>query len=114
MTRRLQIPRNLSLDERTWRILHAEAQREAWSVSALIRERFRLKRHVRAVSAHGRMTGWILSMLPMAIAAILAVVAPGYIDIMFRDPLGRMIVVTALVMQAIGAFIMRRIIDIEI
>ena len=35
---RVQIPRNLSLDERTWRILHAEAQREAWSVSALIRE----------------------------------------------------------------------------
>jgi len=84
------------------------------NLAALIRERFRLKRHVRAVSAHGRMTGWVLSMLPMAIAAILAVVAPGYIDIMFRDPLGRMIVITALVMQAIGAFIMRRIIDIEI
>ena len=35
------------------------------NLSALIRERFKLKRHVRAVSAHGRMTGWLLSMLPM-------------------------------------------------
>jgi tight adherence protein B len=84
------------------------------NLSALIRERFRLKRHVRAVSAHGRITGWVLSMLPMAIAAILAVIAPGYINIMVTDPLGRMIVVTALVMQVIGAFIMKRIVDIEI
>jgi tight adherence protein B len=84
------------------------------NLSALIRERFRLKRHVRAVSAHGRMTGWVLSMLPMAIAAILCVVAPGYMNIMVTDPLGRMIVVTALVMQVIGIFIMRRIVDIEI
>jgi tight adherence protein B len=84
------------------------------NLSALIRERFKLKRHVRAVSTHGRMTGWLLSMLPMAIGLILAAIAPGYIDIMFTDPLGRMIVGLALVMQAIGAFIMRRIIDIEI
>jgi tight adherence protein B len=84
------------------------------NLSALIRERFKLKRHVRAVSAHGRMTGWLLSILPMAIGLILAAIAPGYIDIMFSDPLGRMIVGLALVMQAIGAFVMRRIIDIEI
>ena len=84
------------------------------NLSALIRERFRLKRHVRAVSAHGRMTGWVLSMLPMVIAAILVTIAPGYMDIMVTDPLGRMIVVTALVMQVIGMFIMRRIVDIEI
>jgi tight adherence protein B len=84
------------------------------NLSALIRERFKLKRHVRAVSAHGRMTGWILGFLPMAIAAILIAIAPGYMDIMVTDPLGRMIVVTALVMQVIGMFIMRRIVDIEI
>ena len=84
------------------------------NLAALIRERFRLKRHVRAVSAHGRITGWVLCMLPMVIAAILVVVSPGYMDIMVSDPLGRMIVVTALVMQVIGAFIMRRIVDIEI
>jgi tight adherence protein B len=84
------------------------------NLAALIRERFKLKRHVRAVSAHGRMTGWVLSILPMAIGLILAAIAPGYIDIMFTDPLGRMIVGVALVMQAIGAFIMRRIVDVEI
>ncbi len=84
------------------------------NLSALIRERFRLKRHVRAVSAHGRMTGWILGFLPMAIAAILIAIAPGYVDIMVTDPLGRMIVVAALAMQVIDMFNMRRIVDIEI
>jgi tight adherence protein B len=84
------------------------------NLSALIRDRFRLKRHVKAVSAHGRMTGWILGILPMVIGAILAAIAPGYIDIMFTDPLGRMIIVFALIMQAVGIFIMRRIVDVEI
>jgi tight adherence protein B len=84
------------------------------NLSALIRERFRLKRHVRAVSAHGRMTGWILSLLPMGIATILCLIAPNYIQIMSTDPIGKMMVVAALVMQGIGAFVMRRIIDIEI
>src|SRR5204862_7549638 len=84
------------------------------NLSALIRERFRLKRHVRAGSAHGRMIGWVLSMLPMAIATILVVIAPGYMDIRVPDPLGRMIIVTALVMPAIRACIMRRSVDTEL
>jgi tight adherence protein B len=84
------------------------------NLSALIRERFRLKRHVRAVSAHGRMTGLVLSLLPMVIAGLLAVLSPGYISILFTDSIGKTMVVAALVMQAVGALIMRRIIDIEI
>ncbi len=84
------------------------------NLSALIRERFRLKRHVRAVSAHGRMTGWILALLPAALAGIISVVSPGYMKPLFTDPIGKIVVVIALIMQAVGVFIMRRIIDVEI
>ena len=84
------------------------------NLSALIRERFRLKRHVRAVSAHGRMTGWVLALLPAALAGIISVVSPGYMRPLFTDPIGKIVVVIALTMQAVGVFIMRRIIDVEI
>jgi tight adherence protein B len=84
------------------------------NLSALIRERFRLKRHVRAVSAHGRMTGWVLGLLPPALAGIISVVSPGYMKPLFTDPIGKIVVVIALTMQAVGVFIMRRIIDVEI
>jgi tight adherence protein B len=62
------------------------------NLSTLIRERFRLKRHVRSISAHGRMTGLVLGLLPMAIAGILVLAAPGYIKIMSTDPLGKTMV----------------------
>jgi len=84
------------------------------NLSALIRERFRLKRHVRAVSAHGRMTGWVLGLLPPALAVIISVVSPGYMKPLFTDPIGKIVVVIALTMQAVGVLIMRRIIDVEI
>jgi tight adherence protein B len=84
------------------------------NLSALIRERFRLKRHVRAVSAHGRMTGWILGILPAALAGIISVVSPGYMRPLFTDPIGKIVVVIALTMQAVGVLIMRRIVDVEI
>jgi tight adherence protein B len=84
------------------------------NLSALIRERFRLKRHVRAVSAHGRMTGWVLGILPTALAGIIGVVSPGYMTPLFHDPIGKIVIVIALFMQAVGVLIMRRIIDVEI
>jgi len=84
------------------------------NLSALIRDRFRLKRHVRAVSAHGRMTGWVLALLPVALCGIISLASPGYMKPLFTDPIGKIVVLIALTMQAVGVFIMRRIIDVEI
>jgi len=84
------------------------------SLSALIRERFRIKRQVRTLSAHGRITGWVLACLPPAIAAILFVIAPSHIGKLFTDPLGLRMVAAVGVLQVIGVIWMRRVIDIEI
>ena len=69
---------------------------------------------MRAVSAHGRMTGWVLGLLPTALAGIIGVVSPGYMTPLFHDPIGKIVIVIALCMQAVGVLIMRRIIDVEI
>jgi tight adherence protein B len=82
-------------------------------LSAVIRDRFKVKRHVRAVSAHGRITGWVLAFLPPAIAAVLFTISPAHMRLLVDDPMGVQMVVTAIVLQIIGVLIIRRIVDVE-
>jgi tight adherence protein B len=84
------------------------------SLSRLIRERFRLKRQVRVLSAHGRITGSVLAALPIALVVLMFLIAPEHIGLLFSDPLGRRMVGVAIVLQVIGYAAMRRIVDIEI
>jgi tight adherence protein B len=84
------------------------------NLSKLIRERFKLKRQVRALSAHGRITGWVLAALPMVLAALLFVIAPAHIGLLFTDPLGIRMVVIAGALQIVGFIAMQRIVNIEI
>ena len=84
------------------------------NLAALMRERFKVKRQVRAISAHGRITGWVLTFLAPAIATILIIIAPSHMAVMIEDPLGVEMVVGALVLQVIGVITIRRIIDIEV
>jgi tight adherence protein B len=84
------------------------------NLSKLIRERFKLKRQVRTLSAHGRITGWVLAALPLALAVIMFVIAPTHIGLLFTDPLGVRMIVVAGVLQVIGFIAMQRIVNIEI
>jgi tight adherence protein B len=82
-------------------------------LSAVIRDRFKDKRQVRAVSAHGRITGVVLGFLPPAVAAVLLIVAPDHVRLLVDDPLGVRMVLTGLVLQVIGVLIIRRIVNVE-
>jgi tight adherence protein B len=83
-------------------------------LSEVIRERFRLRGHVKAVSAHGRMTAGILTALPVVTAIALLLVAPGYLQGMFSDPDGKKMVAGAVLSQVIGNLIIRKIIKIKV
>jgi tight adherence protein B len=80
----------------------------------VIRERFRLKGQVRAASAHGRLTAAILVLLPVCTVLGLMVVAPGYIQSMAKDPLGRWLIGGAVFFQIVGNFVIRKIINIKV
>jgi tight adherence protein B len=84
------------------------------SLSKLIRERFRLKRQVRVLSAHGRITGSILAALPIVLSVVMFLIAPQHMRLLFTDPLGRRMIAVAAVLQVVGFLAMRRIADIEI
>jgi tight adherence protein B len=83
------------------------------NLANVIRERFKVKRQVRVTSAHGRITGWILSGLPPSLAAAFMVTSPNHIMTLVRDPLGINMIIGALVLQTIGTLIIRKLVQIE-
>lgn len=83
-------------------------------LAAVIRERFELKGEVRAASAHGRLTGAVLSVLPILLIFALLIVAPGYLEGFFKDATGRLLVIAAVLSQFIGYFFIRRIVNIKV
>jgi tight adherence protein B len=83
------------------------------NLANVIRERFKVKRQVRVVTAHGRMTGWILAALPPALGVILVFVSPEHMKTMVTDPLGVKMLVAGGTMQAIGTVIIRKLVNIR-
>lgn len=83
-------------------------------ISGLIRARLTLLGKIRVLSAEGRLSAWILSSLPFAAALMINIVNPGFLDILWTDPMGIMMVGTALGMMVMGIFIMSRIIKIRV
>jgi tight adherence protein B len=80
----------------------------------LIRERFKLRGRIRAISAHGRMTGMVLTMIPVAVGAIMFYVNPMYARFFVEDETGRMMIGGAIGMQLIGYGVIKKIVTIEV
>ena len=83
------------------------------NLSSVIRERFKVKRQVRVISAHGRITGWILAGLPPSLATVFAFVSPKMVDTLYHDPLGVQMIIVAIILQITGTLIIKKIINIE-
>jgi tight adherence protein B len=79
----------------------------------VIRQRFRVRRQIRVVTAHARMTGWVLVMMPVGIALTMAVVSPDHILTLVNDPLGAQMAMVALLLWVIGYLIIRRLVAVE-
>jgi tight adherence protein B len=83
-------------------------------VAQTSRERFRLRKQVQVHTAQGRMTGWILSLLPVALGFAMYLVHPEGISILWTNPVGVKLLSTALVMNFLGALVIRKIIRIRV
>ncbi len=78
-----------------------------------IRDSIALHLEVRAISAQGRMTGTVLTILPLAIAGIMMITSPDYIGILFRYPDGKYLIAAAVVCLVLGHFAIRRIVSVK-
>jgi tight adherence protein B len=81
------------------------------NLASVIRERFKVKRQVRVVTAHGRMTGWILAALPPALALLLSFVSPDHMSTMLSDPLGVKMLAVGGTLQVVGTLIIRHLVN---
>lgn len=84
------------------------------NLARVVRERFTIRRQLRVFTAQGRMTGYLLAVLPFLLFGILWSMNADYMRILFTDPMGKLVVVIGLVMQIAGFFWIRRVVDIEI
>ncbi len=80
----------------------------------VVRERFKIRRQVRVHTAHGRFTALVLLSLPAALGVALTFLNPEHMHVLFTERIGQMMLIIAMVMQAIGFVWIRQVIKIEV
>jgi tight adherence protein B len=83
------------------------------NLSRLIRERLKLMGKVRVLSSEGRLSAWILALMPFFLAGVMNLVNPQFMRPLWTDPMGITIIKYTLSMMVIGVLIMRKIIKIR-
>ncbi|MDF3834338.1 type II secretion system F family protein [Cupriavidus basilensis] len=84
------------------------------TISSLVRERLKLFDKIRVLSAEGRLSAWILGLLPFGTAALILVVNPGFMNVLWQDPMGLKMIGIALAAMVLGVLWMRSIIRIRV
>jgi tight adherence protein B len=84
------------------------------NISGIMRDRMKLFGQVRVLSAEGKMSAWILSLLPFGAALLIHLTNPAFLEVLYTDPGGRKMVGLALFMMALGVLAMRSIINIRV
>jgi tight adherence protein B len=83
------------------------------NLASVIRDRFKVKRQIRVISAHGRLTGWVLTAVPPVLALVQFVIAPDNLHTLWTDPMGIRFIEAAIFLQITGALIIRQLVKIE-
>jgi len=84
------------------------------ALASLIRERFKFYGKVQTLAAEGKLSAIILIALPFCIAGWMLFSSPGYLDPLYTDPIGKMMLVFAAIMMIIGIFVMKKMVDIKV
>lgn len=82
--------------------------------TAVLRDRVRIQGEVRVRTAQGRLTGWILCLLPIVMFCLISLTNPGYADILLNDPVGRKLAYLGIGMMAVGGLVIRKIVRIRV
>jgi tight adherence protein B len=82
-------------------------------VNETIRERSEIKGHIKALAAEGKFSAYILMALPVGIVVLLMLVNPGYMNKMWTNPLGWIMIVASIILMTVGGLWMRKIINLK-
>jgi len=105
-----------------WAVLAVNIQREVGgnlaeildNVADTLRERAQMRRQVQVLTAEGRLSAWVLTLLPISIAVYMFITNPDYIGLLVTTNLGRIMLIVASTLLAIGVLWMRKIVDIDV
>jgi tight adherence protein B len=84
------------------------------TISATIRERFRLEGKIDALTSQGKLQGWIVAAMPLILGMVLNYMRPDLMQPMLNHWFGYVLVLVICIMEALGIFIIRRIVNIDI
>jgi Flp pilus assembly protein TadB len=79
-----------------------------------IRERFELRRLVNTLTAQGRMSRWVVSLLPVGLLALITLLNPAYVKPLYTHPIGRVMLLVAAVMIVTGSLVIKKIVNIKV
>ena len=116
------ISKRLASQDFSWVVMAVRIQRDVggnlaellMTVAETLRERERLRRQVKVLSAEGRLSGWILGGLPVVFFVYLTLANPTYLRPLWSSLLGVVMLVTSLVLLGVGAFWLSRVIKVEV
>jgi tight adherence protein B len=84
------------------------------NVAHTMRERERIRGEIRTLTSQQRLTGYVIGGIPIGLGIIFSLISPAFISLLFTDPLGRMMLGGAIVLEIIGFFVISRIVNIEV
>lgn len=84
------------------------------TISHTIRERVQIKGEVKSLTAQGRMSGVVVSILPIALALGLSVISPGYLDSLFTTTIGKVMIFGGVFLELIGIVVLTKLVDVKV
>ncbi len=105
-----------------WAVMAVNIQREVGgnlaeildTVADTLRERATMRRQVRVLTAEGRLSAWVLGLMPFGIALYMFAVNPDYIGLLFSTKIGLVMLVVAGCLLVVGVFWMKKVVDIDV
>jgi tight adherence protein B len=83
-------------------------------IGALIRDRFRIWGQIQALTGEGRLSGIVLLAMPPVLFLAVYRLNPEYVMLLFTDPLGKKMLIGTIVLQLLGAWMIRKIVNIKV
>lgn len=84
------------------------------NISSTIRDRVKIKGEIKTITSQGRMSGLIISMLPIVLGLILYIINPEHISILFYHPIGIAILIFSAFMELIGIYFVKKVVNIDV
>jgi len=83
-------------------------------IANLVRQRFRFQRSVKTLTAEGRMTAWVVSLMPFGLGGVMYLLDPNWLKNLIDNPLGQNMILTAFVFMILGILWIRKLVRIDV